>query len=126
MKTINTFEAEKDKIKELQEQAAKLCEPIYAEIDKLNRRIGRCTHPVEHIIEGNYIPDNSWGGGHATPPFRVCTICGYAEEGWGCGYYKLGPGVYDEKIIRTVKRREAEKFVTRRWSQEQMSKARRG
>lgn len=27
------------------------------------------------------------------PPFRVCRECGYAEQGWGCGYWKLnGPG----------------------------------
>ena len=46
-----------------------------------------CDHPKEQIVEGGYI-SSEWSNNH-TPPFRVCKLCGYSEEGWGCGYNKL-------------------------------------
>src|SRR5438270_13759822 len=41
-----------------------------------------CSHPIEAIVEGQYRP-SEWF--NATPSFLLCTICGYAEEGWGAG-----------------------------------------
>jgi hypothetical protein len=66
-----------------------------------------CEHPPEEIVEGAYAPD-SYGHYH-TPPYRVCKLCGYAEEGWHCGYWKLGNGVYSG--IPSLSRKEAWKFV---------------
>jgi hypothetical protein len=39
--------------------------------------------PHEKVVEGDYFPCSY---SSTLPPFRVCTVCGYAEEGWGCGY----------------------------------------
>lgn len=44
-----------------------------------------CAHP--EVLEGEYRPSQY---GHADPPFRVCSTCGFAEAGWGCGYTALG------------------------------------
>lgn len=33
------------------------------------------------------------------PPFRVCILCGYSEEGWHAGYWKLGPKDYDAPTV---------------------------
>lgn len=44
-------------------------------------RIMQCEH--SEVFESAYTP-SSWGS--ATPPYRVCRDCGFAEEGWGCGY----------------------------------------
>lgn len=48
----------------------------------------KCKHPMKSVIEAEYMPSESEFF-NALPPFRVCTLCGYAEEGWGCGYDKL-------------------------------------
>lgn len=45
-----------------------------------------CPHPAEKIVEVPYGPCD-WLP--ATAPFRVCLECGYAEQGWYCGYFKL-------------------------------------
>jgi len=42
-----------------------------------------CDHPIEFVIEGEY--KEGFDIGYADPPFRVCRLCGLAEEGWGCG-----------------------------------------
>lgn len=44
-----------------------------------------CTHP--DIVEIAYEAP-SWSG-TSQPPFRVCVDCGFAEEGWHCGYQIL-------------------------------------
>lgn len=44
-----------------------------------------CPHPVESIFEIDY--RSSVLG--TTAPWRVCAECGFAEEGWGCGYKYL-------------------------------------
>lgn len=54
------------------------------------------------------------------PPYRVCTRCGYAEEGWHCGYWKLD----DRKEIRKVSRDDAGKYIRRLMSQADLSKVR--
>ena len=53
----------------------------------------KCKH--SDIVGGKSKPGDTWtigcgGGSYSTaePPFRVCRLCGYAEEGWS-GYYKL-------------------------------------
>lgn len=46
-----------------------------------------CSHP--EIVERNYIPSEY---GSATPPARVCTSCGLAENGWYCGHQLLSLG----------------------------------
>lgn len=71
-------------ITNLKEESAQL----NAKIDKLNDKLmTKCPHPIESLREGEYEKAGNWGS--ATPPMRVCTDCGYAEEGWGCGYWKL-------------------------------------
>ncbi|RKZ95081.1 MAG: hypothetical protein DRQ40_04490 [Gammaproteobacteria bacterium] len=65
-----------------------------------------CEHPDEEVVEGKYEPCSY---ANATPPFRVCKLCGYAEQGWGCGYWKLGHGLYS---IPIVSRSEAFEFVS--------------
>lgn len=45
-----------------------------------------CSHP--QVLEGDYRPSSS--SNFADPPFRVCCTCGFAEEGWSCGYTALG------------------------------------
>jgi hypothetical protein len=66
-----------------------------------------CPHPVESLLEAPY---QSYCES-VSPPFRVCRLCGYAEEGWGCGYQKLGPNNYDvptlnrDRVFELVKGR---------------------
>lgn len=69
-----------------------------------------CEHPS--ILEGNYHSDTSGLCLHQ-PPFRVCYDCGYAEEGWHCGYSFLTHGSYgeDELRIPQIDRDRAREFV---------------
>ncbi len=68
-----------------------------------------CSHPSDGCVEGEYEPGTGWG--YARPPFAVCTACGYAEVGWGCGYWRLGgrgkrliPRVEARRLVRgTIK-----------------------
>ena len=80
------------KIKKLEKQR----EETYAKSQK------SCSHPASEVIEGEY------KSGHyfTSPPFRVCKLCGYAEEGWHCGYWKLSDG-----YIPSVSREYAMKYV---------------
>lgn len=57
----------------------------------------KCKHSKSKVVEVNpteykFIENNE-------PPFRICKNCGYAEEGWGCGYWKL-----DYENVPLVKR----------------------
>lgn len=63
--------------------------------------------PHNHIVEGAYAQssDHSTRG---SPPFRVCTSCGYAEEGWGCGYSFLNDS---SREIKEISREKARKYV---------------
>lgn len=56
-----------------------------------------CPHPKEEILEGE-----------GSPPFHVCKLCGYAEEGWYCGYWKL-----ECRNAPRLSHREAFKYVLR-------------
>lgn len=74
-----------------------------------------CKHPLDQVIEGKY-EDLGWLGVHR--PIRVCKACGYAEEGWGSGYWKL-PNNYS---IPQLDRDEAWKYVKKFHSQKDMYK----
>lgn len=78
-----------------------------------------CDHPVDDIFEVDYRD-----GGilfSATPPFRVCRKCGYAEEGWHCGYWKLDTREEVPTISREKARRD---YVLKFYTQEQMNEER--
>lgn len=75
---------------------------------KTRRQVQKyCDHPQKEIVEGEYRSD-TWGH-HHIPPFRVCKLCGYAEEGWHCGYWKLASRVYEG--VPLLSWDEARKFV---------------
>lgn len=65
-----------------------------------------CSHPIEQVRQAP-----PWQGifGFADPPFRVCLVCGLAEEGWRKGYDKLYPNVFSG--ILGIERGEARQFV---------------
>ncbi|GEM_PF-5701384 len=65
-----------------------------------------CPHPVSEIFEGHYPQESDM----RPSEFRVCTGCGYAEDGWGCGYSFLGRGNYGSDI-KKVSSDEALKYV---------------
>ncbi len=64
-----------------------------------------CPHPRECLREGEHLPEGIIF--FASPPFTVCTCCGYAEEGW-CGYGKLN-NYYSE--VPRLSRDNAQKLV---------------
>lgn len=74
-----------------------------------------CKHPIDEVVDGKY-RDGYFG---ATPPFRVCKLCGYAEEGWNCGYWKLHKNKYD---IPQLDHDDAWKYVKEFHSQDDMYK----
>lgn len=66
--------------------------------DELLARLrDECTH--EALIETPFMAACAFW--HATPPQRICVICGLIEEGWGSGYKKLNKGT----LLRVVKDR---------------------
>lgn len=62
-----------------------------------------CPHPKEDIREGRHTADP-----YMRSPFRVCIRCGYAEQGWGAGYWRL---TNDYSGIAEMSRDDAYKFV---------------
>lgn len=90
-------------------------------IEKLETKLmDKCPHPFEALRVGNFIPANSWGS--PTPDMRVCTDCGYAEEGWGCGFWKLRTDYGVD--IPSMSRDAAFKFVRKFWTQDAMNEIR--
>jgi hypothetical protein len=77
-----------------------------------------CKHPVSEILEGRYEPESTYA--YAKPEFRVCKLCGYAEEGWGSGFWKLARGIYDG--IPQLSRDEAFKYVLKFHTQDDLYK----
>lgn len=63
--------------------------------------------PHNNVVEGTFYPEES--SLHSLPPFRVCTECGYAEEGWGCGYSFLEDK--ENREIKNVSREKAKNYV---------------
>lgn len=79
----------------------------------------KCTHKL--VIEAPYKEETYVT--YAAPDFRVCKECGYAEEGWGCGYWKLS----NPEFVGCMPRDEARNYVKGKfWTQEEMSKLRFG
>jgi hypothetical protein len=66
-----------------------------------------CGHPEKEIVEGEH-QSYSFGFHGVEPPFRVCRRCGYSEQGWDCGYFRLYP---NNSSIPRLGRDEARKFV---------------
>lgn len=73
-----------------------------------------CRHPVSMLIEAPYSSSEF----SSERPFRVCRRCGYAEEGWGAGYWRLGRGVYSG--VPELSRNEAQRLVRTFVSQDDM------
>jgi hypothetical protein len=88
-------------------------EAIYAEKEALIKyTVTHCSHPLEAIYELPYKEDG-WLG--CFRPWLICSLCGYTEEGWGCGYKKLRHAEYTKpptitgeqwSLIRTVSIRQ--------------------
>jgi hypothetical protein len=72
-----------------------------------------CEHPI--IYEADY----KKGVIMTHRPFRVCAHCGYAEEGWGTGYWGLR--AYDQPVGR-ISREEGERMRLRFYAQEDIPK----
>jgi hypothetical protein len=70
-------------IKKLDKRIEDLEKKREAALGKLQ---SECKHPIGEVIEAHYRQAGYFG---PMPPFRVCKSCGYAEDGWGCGYWKL-------------------------------------
>ena len=104
-----------------QRELLKRIDALKIERKKLDERIetlstklmSKCPHSFEALREAD-----SASSSFGTPPFRVCIDCGLAEEGWGCGYRKLGGGCYSG--IPTLPRDAARKYVRRYKSQRDM------
>jgi len=101
-------------IKDLEKQIKSLTSRKDAVIKNLQEQ---CKHPKELTLEGKYV--DSHFGGVLFRPCRVCKLCGYGEEGWGAGYWKLSKS-YDD--IPEVSHDEAWKYVRTFVSQDQMEK----
>ena len=65
--------------KKIQEDRAKL------ETKRIELQLA-CPH--SDLMEVDYRSD-PFGGHNHSPPWRVCKDCGFAEEGWNCGYQVL-------------------------------------
>ena len=76
-------------------------------VNTLIQIILQCPH--KHILEAPY-EKNTYIASY--PPFRVCQDCGYAEEGWGCGFGNLQTKE-GRLILEIANREDAEKFI--RW-----------
>lgn len=77
----------------------------------------RCKHPVDEIVEVAY-RDGYFG---CMPPFRVCKKCGLAEQGWGCGYWKLETR---EEVATISEDKARSQYVLKFYSQDDMNKLR--
>ena len=76
-----------------------------------------CAHPIEARRECAHRPAEYIA---TSPPIRVCTICGYAEEGWGCGYWKLK----EPFSIPEIERDELMKYVLRLYTRQELNEIR--
>lgn len=98
---------------------------LAVKIESLETRLmAKCPHHVDSLREGRFVEQSSSGFGRATPPMRVCIDCGYAEEGWGCGYWKLETSWQLNDSVPKLEQSEAFKFVRRFWTQDMMDMVR--
>lgn len=67
-----------------------------------------CDHPLEALVEGDFKAAGYIT--YAQPPFYVCRNCGYAEEQWGAGLWKLGKFGYDARVP-SLPRNVAMKYI---------------
>ena len=76
--------------------------------DVVKEEQARCKHPALFVREAPMRCGNSVR--YASPPFRVCTKCGWAEEAIGLagGYVKMK---YRGESIPTLRWEEANAFV---------------
>jgi hypothetical protein len=84
-------------------------------IDKMQ---SECPHPTSELLEVPFY-DRGWLGSDS--PMRLCKACGLAEEGWGCGYWRLERRDVD---LPRIERFSAFTYVLRFYSQEEMNKLR--
>lgn len=101
--------------KRLSNLEQKISELQSKKTDFIKEMMDKCPHPIEQIVEGQFQPEGIITS--AKPSFRVCRLCGYAEEGWGY-YYKLAPGSYNG--IPHLSREEAWKLVVKFHSRSQL------
>lgn len=104
--------AEKTPAEILRDEKAKLYDAGVRFKQLVRQLQEECPHPKEDIIEGDMHRGSTYGGcgvhvSTSQPPFRVCRRCGYAEEGWGCGYWKITK----DYSVPTLPREEAWKIV---------------
>jgi hypothetical protein len=59
--------------------------------------IEACDHPREALVRGDSV---AYVMGSAFSPFLVCRRCGYAEEGWGAGTWRIKANEWDSDIPR--------------------------
>jgi len=107
------------RIRELEAKLKELASQKEAAVLALQER---CKHPRELAIDGVSVPSHF--GGMLFRPFRVCRLCGYAEEGWGAGYWKLSkePGSpATNSTIPELSHDEAWKHVRTFVTQDQMA-----
>lgn len=78
--SIQTLIAQRDHARS---EASRFAREAHELVDKVQRL---CDHPADGIYEAPYVPA-AWLS--AQPPYRVCLRCGWAEEGWGCGWQLL-------------------------------------
>ena len=72
--------------------ARKQMDKVKAKVNELEIELQLiCDHP--RIMEADYSP-GLYGFGNSYPPFRVCEVCGFSEEGWNCGYQILKNSIY--------------------------------
>ena len=53
---------------------------------------------------------------------RVCMLCGYAEEGWGCGFWKLRYNY--EPVVKLPRELLFQKYVKKFWTQDMLNEVR--
>jgi hypothetical protein len=108
----------RQKLFRLQDQIEKLQADANALIDEMCKE---CIHPIDQVVEAEP-EENDYHRLYDTD-FRLCKLCGYAENG-AYGYHKLGRGVLadygDGEGIPVVNRNDAEKMITKMRSSEEM------
>ena len=110
---------ELSRIKDLEAELKKLAAQKEAAVLALQER---CKHPKELALDGDYV--DSHFGGVLFRPMRVCRLCGYGEEGWGAGYWKLSKEIghpASDATIPSVSHDEAWKHVRTFVTQSQMT-----
>lgn len=117
MKSRSTLPAKitRRTVESLDKQIKALENKRHKAIEKLQTR---CKHPVKQIVEAEYEHSSDYFG--AQSPFRICMLCGYAEEGWGCGYWKLDT----REEVLWISRKKAWDYVLKLYTQNELNEMR--